>query len=397
MKKTYTFVVLLFAVSMAFAIPQGLGVLRNNQMDAVLSDVNCKTDFNTGVLESYIAAAPSSASVLTTFTAKLEADTNQLSVYAENNDTANFRLFLRETYEKDSKDAKAQLVRVRRESNLSNETKISLREKYHELKAEYDSCHSQAVRSFTTARVESYEGALSNFESRLDDLESKGLDVNQMRALVSNARSVVVNPLRNALLESNTSAQLRIASRQYCMFDGCGNGTDFHLGAKFEIEKLTSVLNRIKETNVSANISAKIVVAEGFLVSAQTQLDDLNNGKYTDESRSHVWDSIQSAADEIRDILHDIREENADQRREHIQQRVDEIRNVTRQRVEEIRNQTQERREEIRNETQERRDENRQRIEDNRERIRGRIVGDVSTNVSASIEGSNGGSDHESD
>ena len=147
---------LVLAIPSVFAVSQGVGTLRNGQIDAAMADVNCKTAFNTGVIQSYISVLGPSAD-LSSYVDKLNSDTSTLSGYANSNDTSSFRSYLRDTYEKDSKDARSALNTARHAANLSNESRVSLRTQYDSLKSTYDSCHVDAVRSFALAKADAYD------------------------------------------------------------------------------------------------------------------------------------------------------------------------------------------------------------------------------------------------
>ncbi|MBI5223961.1 hypothetical protein HY990_06090 [Candidatus Micrarchaeota archaeon] len=330
MEKKYGILfLLLLGLPLAFAVPQGVGVLRNGHLDSVMADVKCKTDFNVGVISDFIAAVPNSSINLSSTIDKLAQDTAQLQSYANSNDTENFRSYLRSTYEPDARAAKAQLNLVRRGSNLDNSTRVSLRAQYDQLRSTYDSCHVAAVRSFVNTKADAYGKYLDDLDRKINDLGQKGVNVDSLRDLVSKARSVVIGPLRNDLGSADTAKLIRAAGKSYCMFDGCGNGTDFHLAAKFEIEKLDLILSKIESSNASNVSSEKIQIARGYLSRASAALIAVDDGKYTDESKANVWNNIKSASDEIQQIVHDTREKMQNTMRERAQEMRDQLKNRT--------------------------------------------------------------------
>ncbi len=372
----------LLLVPAVFAVGSGNGVLRNGAMAGVMADVECKTTFNVGILDSYVDAIPNSSSVLNPLIETLESDTATLQGYATSNNTEDFRMFLRETYEKDSKNAKEALSRVRRSASLDNATKTQLRVVYDRLKSEYQSCHVEAVRLFASSKVELYEGHLSNLDEKIRSLEEKGVDSSRLKSLVSDARENIVSPLRSAITSGDSAALVRAATREYCLYNGCPNGTAYHLAARFEIEKLDALLTRIKGTNTSS--------VEELILKADEDLNDakelLSTGSSSVEVESQIWLEIRSCASTIQQIIREIKENGNSQRREEVRERVDEIRNATRERVEQVRNAsitTRERIEEVRNQTQERIEERRERVEDIRSRIRSNGSTSAPVNVSA--------------
>lgn len=348
----------LFAVPALFAVGSGNGVLRNGAMDGVMADVICKTNFNVGVLESYKSAIPNSSSVLESLIVKLESDTSTLQSYANSNNTESFRLFLKDNYEKDSKDARESLLRIRRNASLDNSTKESLRSQYDSLKTEYQNCHTAAVRLFASAKADLYEDHLEKLDEKIRTLEDKGVDSSKLRSLVAQARLQIVNPLKNAINSSNSSALVKAATREFCLYNGCNNGTSFHLAARFEIEKLQTLLNRLSLTN-SSEISDLIEDAQNDLDEAKEILETYSSSR---DSESKIWSEIRSAASTIQKIIREINENKGQERREEVRDRVQEIRNNTIERSREIRNESRERIESIRNAT-------RDRIEDRLERM----------------------------
>lgn len=359
MKNYFMLILALFALPAVFAVGSGNGVLKNGAMDGVMADVVCKTTFNTGVLESYVEASDS-FSPLTSMIDKLNLDTRQLQSYADSNDTENFRSFLKDTYEKDSRDAKEALNRLRRNATLDNQTKEELRSAFNELKEEYQSCHVEAVRLFASIKADLYEDHLSRVEDKIRTLDDKGVDTQRLRELVGSARSSIVTPLKDAITSGDTPRMIRSATREFCLYAGCNNGTAFHLAAKFEIEKLEAILNRLKGANVSG--------VESLISEAQSHLDlakdALSSNSSASEIESEAWSEIRSAAQTIQSIVREVNSGKMNQRREEVRDRVEEIRNATRERVEEIRNTTRDRVESIRNATIDR-------IEDRINRSRG--------------------------
>lgn len=354
----------LFAAPALFAVGSGNGVLKNGAMDGVMADVVCKTNFNVGVLESYKEVSPMSASVLDPLIETIQSDTSQLQSYADSNDTESFRSFLKDTYEKDSHDAKEDLSALRRNLTLDNATREELRSDFEQLKNEYQSCHVAAVRLFASIKADLYDMHLEKVEDKIRTLEDKGVDSQKMRSLVEAARSSIVTPLRDAINSGDSARMIRSATRDFCLYGGCNNGTAFHLAAKFEIEKLEGILARVQSMNVS-NVSELVAQAQTHLDNAKASLD-LNSSDHETEVRS--WSEIRLAAQTIQTIVREVNANKMNERREEVRDRVEEIRNATRERVEEIRNATRERVEEIRNSTAQRvnaiRNESHERIDD---------------------------------
>ena len=360
----------LFAAPALFAVGSGNGVLRNGAMDGVMADVVCKTNFNVGVLESYKDVSPASASVLDPLIESIQSDTSQLQSYADSNDTENFRSFLKVTYEKDSHDAKEGLSALRRNLTLDNATREELRSDFEQLKNEYQSCHVAAVRLFASIKADLYDMHLDKVEDKIRNLEDKGVDSQKMRSLIEAARSSIVAPLRDAINSGDSARMIRSATKEFCLYSGCNNATAFHLAAKFEIEKLEGILDRVKSMNVS-NVSVLVAQAQNHLDIAK---ESLNPNSSDSETEIRAWSEIRLAAQTIQTIVREVNTNKMNERREEVRERVEEIRNATRERVEEIRNSTSQRVGSIRNSTIERIEDRMNRTD--RSQNRGRSGGD---------------------
>ena len=174
---------------------------------------------------------------------------------------------------------------------------------YKQLKDTFDSCHLSSLKDYGEGRVTAFESIIANYQTRADAIKAKGVDTTTLDKILSDAKTQIVDPLKSEI-EADTDAKTAQATLQkYCLFDGCKTGINFHLAAKFEIAKLNIALLAIQNTNAT---ESQISQLKTDITSAQSALTSVGTSKYTDTTKSQVWNNIQAAntfIKQIKDIL----------------------------------------------------------------------------------------------
>lgn len=301
---------LLLAVP-AFAVgPNGLGPKGEETMaerlDAAMDNAVCKTDFMVGSLESMMDNVEG-VDYLQDDVDTLNDDMDTLQGYVDSGDNEGFWSYVKDTYIPNMEEAKQGILDTRHETNISEETKQALRDEYDSMKEEYQSCNFDSAKRFGEAKVEAYEAVLDNAEEKITHLNDKGVDTSGLTQLVEDARSDLVEPLSDALDSADNATEVKDALRAYCLFNGCVDGTNFHFAARFEVEKLESVLEAISDKAAEAGLGDDMESAQDDLGSAQSVLDDVGSEEYSEGQQDQLSESLHSAADTIRDILSSLR------------------------------------------------------------------------------------------
>lgn len=252
----------------------------------------CKAEFTAKVVTGTIAAVPN-ASSLTTYSDKLNADIVQLKTLANAGDAKELRTFLK-TYEADVKSAREAVQQWRKEhrTELTQEQRRALQTGYGDLKKTLDNCHLAALKVTGTKRVAEFAAHLDKYDAMTAKLTARGIDTSGLTQIVADARTQIVTPLQQAVQAATTELELKAALKKYCLYDGCKEGINYHLAAKYDLEKATALLAYAKaQQNVSAE---KIAQAQTALDTARAALTRVGTGQYTDEGKE-IFSGIKNA------------------------------------------------------------------------------------------------------
>jgi len=282
--------------------------VRAERMGGAMDNAICKAGFTIGVLESMMDKVEG-VDYLQDDVDTLNDDVDALQGYVDSEDDEGFWAYVKDTYSKHMKDAQQNVQKARREANISNETREALRDDYKSMKGDYQSCNLESSKRFGQAKLDAYETILSNAEEKIGRLSEKGIDTAGLTQLVEDARSEIVEPLSEALEGSENHTEVKDALKSYCMFNGCPDGTNFHFAARFEVEKLASILEALSGNATEAGLGDDVQSAEDDLESAESELDDLGSEDYSEGQQESVWEHVRSAADKTKDILSKLRSE----------------------------------------------------------------------------------------
>jgi len=304
-KKSYFFVLILlltFVLLTNFILAEGNYTKdHSKELQAAYNNAKCRIDFSMGVISAMVSAS-SSASSLSNYSDKLASDMTELQTFVNNNDWDGFKSFVKSTFDPDFKVARETVNSWRKTSswrNLTAEQRKSLRDSYSSQKSTYDTCHLNSLKEVGQGRVTAFNAILDSHQKRADTLKSKGLDTSSLDKIIQDAKTQIVDPLQAALNNTRDAKAVHSALKGYCLFDGCKEGINFHLEAKFEIAKLEIALNKLKTSNVSAD---KLTQLETYINNAKNALNSVGTGRYNDQTKRQVWNNIKSAYSKIKEI-----------------------------------------------------------------------------------------------
>ncbi|MFH0884537.1 MAG: hypothetical protein V1861_02405 [Candidatus Micrarchaeota archaeon] len=305
MEYKYALLFALLLVPFASAI-EGLDVEREAALNAAMDNVECKTDFMVGVIDSMVENIEG-VDYLNDHVDVLNTDEAQLQEYADEGDGQSFKDYVRDSYAPHMREAKDDIHDARLEANITPEIKAELRDDYNSLGADYEACNLDSLERFAEAKLNGYEEVLELAEDKVANLSGKGVDTSSLTALIEDAREEIVDPLSEALENADNSTEVHDAIAQYCLFNGCPNGTNFHFAAKFEAEKLESILEFIADDAEAAGLGDDVDSAQEDIDAAQAVIDEAGTSQYTEEQGEDLKDYLLSAADTIMEIISTLR------------------------------------------------------------------------------------------
>ncbi|MBD3210291.1 hypothetical protein GF318_02820 [Candidatus Micrarchaeota archaeon] len=295
--------VLLFA-SLAAAAPQHFGH-GGYGLEAALDNAECRAYFTIGVLESHIEHLE--AQNLQDNVDDIEADVEELQDLAEDGDAEGFRDYLHNSFNLHLREARLDALDARKSGNMSQGAGRGLRDDYRDIRDDFRQCHFESIKRFGEAKVEAYRNALERAGNMSDNLESKGVDTEGLEEIIDDAEETTVDPLDSAIGDARDAEEVRNAIGQYCLFNGCRNGENFHFAAHISHEKLDSILDVLEEDAVEAGLGGEVSDVSDQLEEAFETLSDVGTSQYEGGQHDDAWDNLRDAAQGLKDILYEMR------------------------------------------------------------------------------------------
>ena len=273
-------------------------------LSAASAEAQCRADFMAGYINAITAAVPNASSSLGGDASALQVDMATLKGYADSGDTAGYRSYLGGTFDPAFKVARND-IESRPWKGAGNETLSSLKSSYSQLRQTLESCQLDATKSFAQAKIAVYRQDLENYSSRTSMIAGRNgsaIDTSGLNQILSDAASQVIAPLEAALSSAGNASDVRAALNQYCLYDGCQNGENFHLAVKYELARLTATLSSA-QSRMGANSSDYFAKVQQDVSSAQSALSAIGTSAYTDSNRGQLQDSLKSFTGDLRQAM----------------------------------------------------------------------------------------------
>jgi len=275
-----------------------------------LTEIGCRIDFNVAVLNSMIGASAGNSSSLQSSVTALTNDKAQLQALQNSTNTSSFSL----QYASDMKQARNAVAQWRADvlKGLTLGEKAALVSSYRFALSSYEQCSFSAEQAMAQDRITNYQQQIAKFQNISSMLGSRGFDASQMNQVLQDAQSQLISPLQSAISAANDSQSLGLALKTYCLYDGCTNGTNFHLEAKFDIAKYSTVLAALQNVSSAFNLSsATLAQAAQNLGDASSTLAQVGTAAYAKNQGQTLFNDIKAAAQEISQLLGQIEREAA--------------------------------------------------------------------------------------
>jgi hypothetical protein len=295
LKKSFNFLTIFaFFLLTTFVLAQ-----TNETLAPTFTALKCKIEFNIDVLK--LMSVNSSAGDLPQNIINLQADMAQLNnLIAQGNKTA-IKDFVSTNLDKDIKMS-CETAKDWTKANWKNFTKAQrqeLKESYGQYKQRLDNCHLSAMREIAYRKIAEYNKHLSHYQNITNMLASKGIDVSSLQRILSEATAQIIMPLQTDVSKAATEKEIKDALKKYCLFNGCKNGINYHLAARFEVAKLDLTINHLKSRPNLASSAEKLNTAQAKVEVAKNILNSIKTGVYNDEE---VWVNIDSAYKLIKEL-----------------------------------------------------------------------------------------------
>ena len=256
-------------------------------------ELNCRINFNMGVLNSFQNFSNSSPDIHQSITT-LQNDLSRIKSFNNNLEVQNFS---KGQYSEDMQRVLSSTQSFRKGGRISPDQKAALDSSYKQLQTNYAQCEQQVYTEIGQQKLQQYQNQIADFQNKTNDLKSRGFDVTSLNQLLSNAQTQIVQPLQTALASANSTQAVMTAVKTYCLYDDCLNGTNFHLDANFDITRLTIILNDLQTNADAFNLSnSTLSQAQQNLSNAQAVLTSIGTSTYQEGQIPTVFNNIQAAS-----------------------------------------------------------------------------------------------------
>lgn len=283
---------------------------KTAMLNSALTDMRCKATLETDSMNAIIALFPFLSSSLNPRIEDMQSDVSQLSQYASQGDARNYSVYVQETFTQHLKQ-NAAAIRAGLDSLKSNETGMSknetkeslrsLNSTLQSLKDAQESCFD--MKKHATLVLNYYNNTLNLYQLRAQNLTDRGINASNLLDLVGSARSQIVTPLQDEIDRADNASEVRAALGHYCLYDGCMNGTNFHMAAKFETMRVTDLLAVMSQKATEAGLSSDVAAVQASLNAASTGIDSWGAEDVSPDQLKAVWIDIRSAAKGLHDIF----------------------------------------------------------------------------------------------
>lgn len=152
-------------------------------------------------------------------------------------------------------------------------------------------------------RLTDYNNLLSKEDSQIANLGSKGFDVSGLQSVENGARSSVVAPLQTAV-NTGDGATIKAQLKSTCLDNGMPYS--YHYSAKINLERLTTVNNKLLTLVNNSTIQGQLSDVSSKLSAVRGQLDAIGTSPYTGSQKDDVWNGLKDAALEMKTAIQEI-------------------------------------------------------------------------------------------
>jgi len=282
------------ALTMAYADP-----------DRRVQELGCRIDFNAAVLNSMINTTSDNSTDLQAAATLLANDRTQLAGLQGSTDIGSFN----SQYEHDMKQVRQSVSQWRSAigSHLALAARASLVPTYNEAQDAYDTCMFRALTTMAQQRVDNYDRRIASYQNVSDKWAARGFDTTQLDGLLQDAQTQIVQPLQSAISAATDKASLAQALKSYCLYDGCTNGTNFHLEARFDVIKLDIVYDDLQNNSAAFNLtSSDLATAGQDIADAKATLAQVGTAVYASGQSQTIYTDIKNASNIIARLLRQV-------------------------------------------------------------------------------------------
>jgi hypothetical protein len=286
------------------AVKGASGFLNSSNNQTILNNAyafaNCWTTFAAVQVNQTVKTIPSLSSNLTPDISTLQNENSQLHTYVTSDNVKGFAAYFHTTYEPGIIYVATSTVENVHYANVSKSTKYSLDLEFLADRSTFFNCTKAPVTNLTNEKLDFYNYVVNKFDIQITALSANGINTTNMTAVVNGGQTQIIQPLQAALSSATNVSQINQALNEYCLFDGCKSGLNYHLDAKFQIAKLDAIdAKLLSEPNITANETLELRNASTQLNNATTILNSVGTSQYSGNQATEIWSQIKTAETDI--------------------------------------------------------------------------------------------------
>ncbi|MDE1823863.1 MAG: hypothetical protein KGI00_01820 [Candidatus Micrarchaeota archaeon] len=289
-------------------------IVSNRSLDNLkrsYGDAICTTN-GTSIYAGYVEAATSNSTVAAQVSL-LENDTAKLQTLAGAANVSGFRSYKDHVYDPQLEKVTNSINNAISAANLSDNQTAYLRQQKQAEERYIANCKSDqdtALKVYADAKVAQYSQIMGFYQNIANMLGGRGMSIANLQDLIGYATNTIVNPLQLAVNSATNATQIKTALGSYCLFDGCANGTNAHLSAKFRIGAIQDEINML-EANSSFSGNSKLAAAQNDLDNATAILNSVGTSVYTGNQLEQINGYIKDAQNNVQSAQHRSMEDDA--------------------------------------------------------------------------------------
>ena len=271
-------------------------------MSGAFAYVSCRTNFTVGFANSTISSVPNLSSSLNPMIERLQQETSQLQGYYNQTNFSAFASYVKSSYDPQLSGITSGIKQGIKAAKLTKNQTAQLRSEYNSEMSNYSSCEFTALKSYDNGRMEIYSNIIASYQQDIIKLDSRGVNTSALSELVQNSDEQIVVPLQIAISQATTPAQLSAAVNQYCLFNACSNGTDYHLAANYQADRLGAIIQKM-QTYPNYTSSQYLASAESSLGSATALLGQVGSKPYSSDMDKKIWGDLNQTTANLKSLV----------------------------------------------------------------------------------------------
>jgi hypothetical protein len=155
-------------------------------------------------------------------------------------------------------------------------------------------------------RLTQYNDLMTKQDSGIARWSAAGFNVSGMQCVENGARANVISPLQTVNGTDN-GTMMKDQLRSTCLDNG--SAYSYHYSAKMDLERLTSVSEKLSTLTNNTTIQGQLADVNADLASVSSTLDSVGTSPYSGTQEQQVSSGLKSASQELKDVIREINQD----------------------------------------------------------------------------------------